>query len=104
MRSIISLLEVISPEELIILASLIGMVLTRDLDSKEKRVLGNLLFVINSAILTLASIEDLLTAQTPSTNMQTNINTLFAGQEKMVTQFEELQKQIQEIQLRLDKK
>lgn len=96
-RSILTLLEVISPEELIILVCLTGIVLTKDLSPAEKRVFGNLLFVAANAMLTLASIGDLLAAQTASSDMQDNINTLFAGQEKMINQIEELQKQVQEL-------
>jgi hypothetical protein len=103
-KSIIPLLEVLSPEELIIFSSLIGIVSTKDLNPTEKRVLADLLFVIASTILALASFEDLLIEpQAPNTDMQTNVNTLVTEQEKTFKQMEELQKQIQEIQLRLEK-
>jgi len=104
MRSIISVLDVLKPEELIILASLIGIVSTKDLDSVEKRVVGDMLFVAASAILAMAAFEDLLTeAKAPSPDMQTNINKLSTEQAKMVKQFEELQRQVQEILLKLEK-
>jgi len=102
MRSIISILEVLKPEELIILASITGIVLTKDLDSVEKRVVGDMLFVVASAILSLAAFEDLLTeAQAPISDTQTDVNKLSTEQAKMVKQFEELQRQVQEILLKL---
>lgn len=103
LKELIPCLESLNPQELTLLACSFGILLTEDLTPAQKRMIGNLLFVVANASLTIAAIEDAQIASEQAIGNQTNISNFLEGQEKMATQIAELQKQIQEMQLRLKK-
>ena len=103
LKELMPCLESLNPRELTLLACSFGILLTDDLTPAEKRMIGNLLFVVANTFLTIAAIEDAQIASEQAIGKQPSISDLLGGQEKMATQIAEIRKQIQEMQLEAEK-